>query len=160
MFSSVRRIFRSKSKSDKTCNAKEKPTPEPSPKPVTQTRTTFFYSGIQTFHSTEIDDIEWVCSVTSTGYLLNYWTSIVFVHGLKGDCQKTWTDKSSGNPWPKTLLPLEIETARILTYSYDSTVTGKDDVPSQNRISNHAYNLVTALASLRQSDNTVTIHVP
>ncbi|KAF5249950.1 hypothetical protein FOXYS1_14964 [Fusarium oxysporum] len=137
MFSSVRRIFRSKSKSDKTCNAKEKPTPEPSPKPVTQTRTTFFYSGIQTFHSTEIDDID-----------------IVFVHGLKGDCQKTWTDKSSGNPWPKTLLPLEIETARILTYSYDSTVTGKDDVPSQNRISNHAYNLVTALASLRQSDNT------
>ncbi|KAL5588577.1 hypothetical protein FOBRF1_015105 [Fusarium oxysporum] len=137
MFSFVRRIFRSKSKSDKTCNAKEKPTPEPSPKPVTQTRTTFFYSGIQTFHSTEIDDID-----------------IVFVHGLKGDCQKTWTDKSSGNPWPKTLLPLEIETARILTYSYDSTVTGKDDVPSQNRISNHAYNLVTALASLRQSDNT------
>ncbi|ENH74085.1 Protein SERAC1 [Fusarium oxysporum f. sp. cubense race 1] len=137
MFSSVRRIFRSKSKSDKTCNAKEKPTPEPSPKPVTQTRTTFFYSGIQTFHSTEIDDID-----------------IVFVHGLKGDCQKTWTDKSSGSPWPKTLLPLEIETARILTYSYDSTVTGKEDAPSQNRISNHAYNLVTALASHRQSDNT------
>ncbi|KAF4441973.1 hypothetical protein FACUT_2380 [Fusarium acutatum] len=137
MFSSVRRIFRSKSQSDKTCNAKEKPSPEPSPKPVTQTRTTFFYSGIQTFHSTESDNID-----------------IVFIHGLKGDCQKTWTDKTSGSPWPKTLLPLEIETARVLTYSYDSTVTGKEEAPSQNRISNHAYNLVTALASLRQSDNT------
>ncbi|KAF5684717.1 hypothetical protein FCIRC_3800 [Fusarium circinatum] len=140
MFSSVRRIFRSKSQPDKTCNAKEKPTPEPSPRPVTQTRTTFFYSGIQTFHSTETDNID-----------------IVFIHGLKGDCQKTWTDKTSGSPWPKTLLPLEIETARVLTYSYDSTVTGKDDVPSQNRISNHAYNLVTALASLRQSDNTALV---
>jgi hypothetical protein len=54
MFSSVRRIFRSKSQLDKTGNA----TPEPSPKPETQARTTFFYSGIQTFHSTESDDIE------------------------------------------------------------------------------------------------------
>ncbi|KAG7406905.1 Protein SERAC1 [Fusarium oxysporum f. sp. rapae] len=138
MLSSVRRIFRSKSKSDTTpSDVKENPTPEPSPEPVAQTRTTFYYSGIQTFHSTESDNID-----------------IVFVHGLKGDCQKTWTDKSSGNLWPKTLLPLEIETARVLTYSYDSTVIGKEDVPSQNRISNHAYNLVTALASLRQSDNT------
>lgn len=137
MFSSVRRIFRSKSQLDKTGDAKEKPTPEPSPKPVTQARTTFFYSGIQTFHSTESDNID-----------------IVFIHGLKGDCQKTWTDKTSGSPWPKTLLPLEVKTARVLTYSYDSTVTGKEDAPSQNRISNHAYNLVTALASLRQSDNT------
>ncbi|KAF4342967.1 hypothetical protein FBEOM_3057 [Fusarium beomiforme] len=146
MLSSVRRIFRSRSKSEKSPNDKEKPTPtpelspKPSPKPVAQPRTTFFYSGIQTFHSTELDNID-----------------IVFVHGLKGDCQKTWTDKSSGNPWPKTLLPLEIETARVLTYSYDATVTSKGDVPSQNRISNHAYNLVTALASLRQSDNTALV---
>ncbi|CVK96463.1 uncharacterized protein FPRN_12416 [Fusarium proliferatum] len=137
MFSSVRRVFRSKSKPDKPPTVKEKPVPQPSPAPIAQTRTNFFYSGIETFHSTESDNID-----------------IVFVHGLKGDCQKTWTDKTSGSPWPKTLLPLEIETARVLTYSYDSTVTGKDDVPSQNRISNHAYNLVTALASLRQSDNT------
>ncbi|KAF5542280.1 hypothetical protein FNAPI_10038 [Fusarium napiforme] len=140
MFSSVRRVFRSKSKPDKTPGVKEKPVPEPSPAPIAKTRTTFFYSGIQTFHSTESDNID-----------------IVFIHGLKGDCQKTWTDKTSGSPWPKTLLPLEIDTARVLTYSYDSTVTGKDDVPSQNRISNHAYNLVTALASLRQSDNTALV---
>ncbi|KAF5723452.1 hypothetical protein FMUND_1835 [Fusarium mundagurra] len=137
MLSSVRRVFRSKPKPDKPPTLKEKPVPQPSPAPIAQTRTTFLYSGIQTFHSTESDNID-----------------IVFIHGLKGDCQKTWTDKTSGSPWPKTLLPLEIETARVLTYSYDSTVTGRDHVPSQNRISNHAYNLVTALASLRQSDST------
>lgn len=81
--------------------------------------------------------------------------SIVFVHGLKGDCLKTWRDQTTNGPWPKTMLPLEIRTARVLTYSYDATVVGKKDVPSQNRISNHAANLLTALASLRQSGNTV-----
>ncbi|KAI3578012.1 hypothetical protein IWW34DRAFT_806593 [Fusarium oxysporum f. sp. albedinis] len=58
MFSSVRRVFRSKSKPDKTPSVKEKPVPEPSPAPVAQTRTTFFYSGIQTFHSAESDNID------------------------------------------------------------------------------------------------------
>ncbi|EGU80995.1 hypothetical protein FOXB_08470 [Fusarium oxysporum f. sp. conglutinans Fo5176] len=59
MLSSVRRIFRSKSKSDTTpSDVKENPTPEPSPEPVAQTRTTFYYSGIQTFHSTESDNID------------------------------------------------------------------------------------------------------
>ena len=81
--------------------------------------------------------------------------SIVFVHGLKGDCLKTWKDKNATEPWPKTLLPLELGTARVLTYSYDSTVTGKEGSPSQNRISNHAQNLLAALATLRQNDNTV-----
>lgn len=60
MLSSVRRVFRSKSKPDKTPTVKEKPVPQPSPVPIAQTRTTFFYSGIQTFHSTESDNIEWV----------------------------------------------------------------------------------------------------
>ena len=81
--------------------------------------------------------------------------SIVFVHGLKGDCLKTWTGKGTSEPWPKALLPIELGTARILTYSYDAIVASKEAVPSQNRISNHASNLVAALASLRQSDNTV-----
>jgi hypothetical protein len=59
MLFSVRRIFRSKSKSDITpSDVKENPTPEPSPEPVAQTRTTFYYSGIQTFHSTESDNVE------------------------------------------------------------------------------------------------------
>ncbi|KAF4451369.1 hypothetical protein F53441_5635 [Fusarium austroafricanum] len=137
MLSFLRRVFRSKSKSDKIPSVEEKPTPDPSPKPPIQTRGTNFYSGINILHSSECDN-----------------TDIVFVHGLKGDCQQTWKAKSSENPWPKSLLPLELGTARILTYSYDATVAGKEGVPFQNRISNHANDLVAALASLRQSDNT------
>lgn len=63
MFSSVRRVFRSKSKPDKPPTVKEKPVPQPSPAPIAQTRTTFFYSGIQTFHSTESDNIELVSKI-------------------------------------------------------------------------------------------------
>ncbi|KAG5662198.1 hypothetical protein KAF25_004437 [Fusarium avenaceum] len=134
MLSSLRRVFRPKS--NQTHDLHKKPASEPPPKPPTRSETPKYYSGIQTLHSSEYDEID-----------------LVFVHGLKGDCLKTWKDQTTDEPWPKTMLPLEIGTARVLTYSYDATVVGKADVPSQNRISNHAANLVTALASLRQSDN-------
>ncbi|KAJ4267323.1 hypothetical protein NW762_003427 [Fusarium torreyae] len=135
MLSSLRRLLRTKS--TEAPSTSEKPASDSPSKPITRSRTTYFYSGIQTLHSSEYDDID-----------------IVFVHGLKGDCLKTWTDKNANEPWPKALLPLELGTARVLTYSYDVTVVSKDDVPSQNRISNHAYSLLTALATLRQGDNT------
>ncbi|KAI6777054.1 hypothetical protein HG530_000999 [Fusarium avenaceum] len=135
MLSSLRRVFRPKS--NQTHDLHKKPASEPPPKPPTRSETLKYYSGIQTLHSSEYDEID-----------------LVFVHGLKGDCLKTWKDQTTDEPWPKTMLPLEIGTARVLTYSYDATVVGKADVPSQNRISNHAANLVTALASLRQSNNT------
>ncbi|KAH7173733.1 uncharacterized protein B0J16DRAFT_294087 [Fusarium flagelliforme] len=134
MLSSLRRAFRSKSAS---ATANEVPVLEPLPKPEPRRRTVHLYSGIKTLHSSQYDDVD-----------------IVFVHGLKGDCLKTWTGKGTTEPWPKALLPLELGTARILTYSYDAIVASKEEVPSQNRISNHASNLVAALASLRQSDNT------
>ncbi|GKU16015.1 unnamed protein product [Fusarium langsethiae] len=135
MLSSLRRVFRSKTA---PVYVDETPVPGPSPGLLPRTRTVNLYSGIKVLHSSEHDDD----------------VDVVFVHGLKGDCLKTWTGKSSNEPWPKSLLPLELGTARILTYSYDAIVVSKDDVPSLNRISNHASNLVAALASLRQSDNT------
>ncbi|KAG8361964.1 hypothetical protein FVEN_g411 [Fusarium venenatum] len=134
MLSSLRRVFRSKTA---LVHVDETPIPEPSPQLLPRTRTNHLYSGIKVLHSSKNDD-----------------TDIVFVHGLKGDCLKTWTGKSSNEPWPKALLPLELGTARILTYSYDAIVVSKDNVPSLNRISNHASNLVAALASLRQGDDT------
>ncbi|EKJ67737.1 hypothetical protein FPSE_12108 [Fusarium pseudograminearum CS3096] len=134
MLSSLRRVFRSKTapvRVDKT------PISEQPPRLLPRDRTVHLYSGIKVLHSSTDDDVD-----------------VVFVHGLKGDCLKTWTGKGSNEPWPKTLLPIELGTARILTYSYDAIVVSKDDVPSLNRISNHASNLVAALASLRQGDNT------
>ncbi|QPC71750.1 hypothetical protein HYE68_002502 [Fusarium pseudograminearum] len=137
MLSSLRRVFRSKTA---PVRVDKSPIPEPSPRLLPRDRTVHLYSGIKVLHSSTDDDVD-----------------VVFVHGLKGDCLKTWTGKGSNEPWPKALLPTELGTARILTYSYDAIVVSKDDVPSLNRISNHASNLVAALASLRQGDNTALV---
>lgn len=85
--------------------------------------------------------------------------SIVFIHGLKGHREKTWTARNNGaavfEPWPKTLLPSEIPTARILTFGYDANVTEWRNVVSQNRVRNHAWSLLTLFANYREKDETV-----
>ncbi|KAI1853349.1 hypothetical protein JX266_002055 [Neoarthrinium moseri] len=78
---------------------------------------------------------------------------IVFIHGLKGDRDNTWTAKNSELPWPQTLLPLKVPEARILTYGYDSQPMNIRSMVSNNRIDNHAMNLLTALATHRQEGN-------
>ncbi|CAG9941288.1 unnamed protein product [Clonostachys rosea f. rosea IK726] len=79
---------------------------------------------------------------------------IVFIHGLDGNREKTWTAKGADEPWPKTLLPLELPSARILTFGYDAYAVKWEKGGSQNRIRDHAWNLLTALASCRESDDT------
>ncbi|KAL2199927.1 P-loop containing nucleoside triphosphate hydrolase protein [Corynascus similis CBS 632.67] len=79
---------------------------------------------------------------------------IVFVHGLTGDREKTWTASDASEPWPKALLPSELPTARVLTFGYDAYVTDWQGMVSQNRIANHAWNLLTSLVSYREKDNT------
>ncbi|KAK3292166.1 uncharacterized protein B0H64DRAFT_364874 [Chaetomium fimeti] len=79
---------------------------------------------------------------------------IVFVHGLTGDREKTWTAHAAPEPWPKALLPSELPTARVLTFGYDAYVADWRGVVSQNRIGNHAWNLLTSLATYRENDDT------
>jgi len=80
---------------------------------------------------------------------------LVFVHGLTGHREKTWTaDGTSGGPWPRTLLPRKIPNARILTFGYDARVTDLRGVVSNNRVGNHARNLLAALATHREDDST------
>lgn len=83
--------------------------------------------------------------------------SVVFIHGLDGNREKTWTAKGADEPWPKTLLPMELPSARILTFGYDAYAAKWEKGGSQNRIRDHAWNLLTALASCRESDDTVDI---
>ncbi|KAJ2981238.1 hypothetical protein NUW58_g6735 [Xylaria curta] len=98
---------------------------------------TIFPSGIKQLH----------CPLKST-------VDIVFIHGLTGDRERTWTVEGASEPWPKTLLPSKLPTARILTFGYDAYVADWKSVVSQNRIANHAYNLLTSLAHYRDDDNT------
>ncbi|KAJ4287135.1 hypothetical protein N0V88_007757 [Collariella sp. IMI 366227] len=80
---------------------------------------------------------------------------IIFVHGLTGDREKTWTASDASEPWPQALLPSELPTARVLTFGYDAYVTDWRGMVSQDRIANHAWNLLTSLASYRDKDGTV-----
>ncbi|CEL09202.1 hypothetical protein ASPCAL12341 [Aspergillus calidoustus] len=73
---------------------------------------------------------------------------ICFVHGLTGDRITTWTAPAQSNPWPKTLLPSKLSTARILTYGYDAYVVRKS-VAGSNRLIDHATNLLNDLTTDR-----------
>ncbi|EAQ83088.1 hypothetical protein CHGG_10906 [Chaetomium globosum CBS 148.51] len=79
---------------------------------------------------------------------------IVFVHGLTGDREKTWTASGAFEPWPKALLPSELPTARVLTFGYDAYVADWQSMVSQSRIGDHAWNLLRSLASYREKDDT------
>ncbi|KAL3296768.1 Kinesin light chain [Colletotrichum asianum] len=79
---------------------------------------------------------------------------IVFVHGLTGHREKTWTAHDATDPWPKTLLPTKIPTARVLTFGYDASVADWRSVVSVNRVGNHAQNLLSALANFREDGDT------
>ncbi|KAK0639519.1 hypothetical protein B0T16DRAFT_497593 [Cercophora newfieldiana] len=79
---------------------------------------------------------------------------IVFVHGLNGHRELTWTARGAAEPWPKLLLPHELPTARILAFGYDASVANWKRTISENRIGDHSQNLLTSLAAYREKDET------
>ena len=76
---------------------------------------------------------------------------VVFVHGLNGDPERTWTSERSHVFWPSQLLPLILEEqkARILVYGYDADVASFTGSTSKDKIHNHAEHLVSTLAANR-----------
>jgi pimeloyl-ACP methyl ester carboxylesterase len=81
--------------------------------------------------------------------------SLVFVHGLTGNRRSTWTDKPSKVFWPKDLLGNDaLPPMRILSYGYDADIAHFWAMASQNRIGEHAGNLVNALTQIRERTDT------
>ncbi|KPM42214.1 hypothetical protein AK830_g4366 [Neonectria ditissima] len=74
---------------------------------------------------------------------------VIFVHGLSGNRDSTWTGCGRQTPWPTTLLPSKIKRARILTYGYDA-YSIRSPMASKNRLTDHAANLLTDIAAERQ----------
>ncbi|MCJ1263639.1 hypothetical protein MMC22_003509 [Lobaria immixta] len=79
---------------------------------------------------------------------------IIFVHGLTGGMERTWTSRNAVSPWPQILLPTKLPNARILTFGYDANVVDWRAMVSKNRVGNHAENLLTTVATYRENDNT------
>ncbi|KAI5194011.1 hypothetical protein E4T38_09764 [Aureobasidium subglaciale] len=74
--------------------------------------------------------------------------SIVFVHGLNGHRERTWT-APNGIVWPKDLLPVSCPAARILTFGYDSRTHAARDLSKQT-FHGHATTLLQRLSLLRR----------
>ncbi|KAJ9660138.1 hypothetical protein H2201_007045 [Coniosporium apollinis] len=79
---------------------------------------------------------------------------IVFIHGLTGNRESTWTRNSGKRNqcfWPKDLLPADVENAHVATWGYDADVICKTPfrVVSTNTLQQHAESLCTDLANLR-----------
>jgi hypothetical protein len=69
----------------------------------------------------------------------------VFVHGLRGHWQKTWTKDNVY--WPKELLSKEETLAhiRVLTFGYDADVINVMGQVSLNSLFDHSINLLHEL---------------
>ncbi|KAL2195759.1 hypothetical protein P885DRAFT_70379 [Corynascus similis CBS 632.67] len=112
----------------------------PGPSAAASSLTKTFPSGIKLLHEPEHATVD-----------------VVFIHGLTGDREKTWTAHGASEPWPKALLPTKLPTARILTFGYDAYVTDWRRLVSQNRIGNHSWKLLTSLATYREEDETALV---
>ncbi|RPA73405.1 hypothetical protein BJ508DRAFT_49908 [Ascobolus immersus RN42] len=76
---------------------------------------------------------------------------IVFVHGLTGGRESTWSRPQS-EPWPKTLLAKSLPNCRISTFGYDAEVVNICKMASQCNVRDHARKLVQALTVLREEE--------
>ena len=75
--------------------------------------------------------------------------SIVFIHGLTGNREKTWTHRNS-TFWPGALLPQDFPRARIMTFGYDADVVRFWTIASSNRLDDHGKSLAYALLDQRE----------
>lgn len=80
--------------------------------------------------------------------------SIVFVHGLRGQRERTWT--KNGVTWPRDILPIDIKDSRILSFGYDSGIVHSDTAEvTQGSIVGDAQSLCALLKGERSSPETV-----
>ncbi|KAF2682822.1 hypothetical protein K458DRAFT_341710 [Lentithecium fluviatile CBS 122367] len=78
---------------------------------------------------------------------------IVFVHGLRGGRESTWT--KDGVIWPKELLSKDIPKSRILSYGYDSRIAHSDTAEvTQGSLADDARRLCSLLDDERKQTNT------
>ncbi|KAF2741827.1 hypothetical protein M011DRAFT_413767, partial [Sporormia fimetaria CBS 119925] len=85
---------------------------------------------------------------------VNVVADIIFVHGLTGNRQNTWTTKTDKVFWPKDLLSRTLPNTRIMTFGYDADIAHFLSAASQNRIGEHAGNLVNAVTEVREATDT------
>ncbi|KAI9653966.1 MAG: hypothetical protein M1821_006827 [Bathelium mastoideum] len=79
--------------------------------------------------------------------------SIVFVHGLTGSREDTWTS-DSGIFWPQVYLQEDLPSVRILAFGYDADVVRKSGYTSFETLRGHGQALANDIAIFRENDGT------
>jgi hypothetical protein len=74
--------------------------------------------------------------------------SIIFIHGLAGNREKSWSHKDESVSWPEHLLPRVVRRCRILTFGYDT-----NDITATIR--SHSEKLLMDIHRYRANDRTV-----
>lgn len=160
----MRRLLRrlKSSTEDGTNNASSRGTTITPPAILTPSQKTSS-TGIKLLYAAETSVVElvhyflWSGLLGETESLTSCLYSIIFIHGLTGDQQRTWTAANAPGPWPLILLPSKLSNVRILTFGYDAYVTDWRGLVSENKIANHAMNLLTSTATFREQDDTVML---
>lgn len=71
---------------------------------------------------------------------------LVFVHGLRGSRQKTWS--RDGVFWPQDLLKDDLEKIRVISWGYDASIANAFAYASKESLFGHATTLLNDLAGL------------
>ncbi|KAF1811247.1 hypothetical protein P152DRAFT_474853 [Eremomyces bilateralis CBS 781.70] len=77
-------------------------------------------------------------------------TSIVFVHGLTGNRESTWTDRTANVFWPKDLLAKDLPKARVITFGYDADIVRGLSTAGNGTLRDHGKALAEDLAMRRK----------
>ena len=78
--------------------------------------------------------------------------SIIAVHGLDGDRERTWTAEN-GKLWLKDFLPADVPRARILTYGFDARTHVVSGTLSLQTLSDHSEEFLRDLCTFREISN-------
>lgn len=81
--------------------------------------------------------------------------SIVFVHGLTGNRESTWTDKTAKVFWPKDLLAKDLPKARIITFGYDADIIRGLSTAGNGTLRDYGKALAEDLAMRRKRTDSV-----
>ena len=81
--------------------------------------------------------------------------SIIAVTGLGGHAYGSWRNRESNNMWLHDFLPNRFKNVRIMTYGYDSKLTGEPK--TENRLLDYKRHFINMIKNARNSEAEVRV---